>query len=169
MDFKRSDEFVAVLGEASQGVRRRVRQALGSGVCTVQRPFVTVATSAESPKPQLITSGDQRIGCLVEGHCFDIPEVRTPLDFWKYVRDCERGSFNLVFWNEHRQEAVIRTDPLGYRSLYYWTAPTANVLVVASSLHLMRRVVSGLRPDRTAFRDNFFFRRFSVTGPYCGT
>lgn len=149
--FRHADELVGAFGTTPGDARHRLGQAIPLGHYAVRTSFATIRLSQNAPRPHVFLGEDRFDGCAIEGHC---PAARvgwTPGNAWANVADCECGSFNAMFWDSRRNQVKIRTDASGYRTLYYWVAPSEMFLLVASSLDLMRRMVGGLRPDRAAF------------------
>lgn len=150
--FAHADAFVGVLGSVPASLTRRVRRALPDGVCAARSPIATIVTSANGPGCHVALSAADRTGCLIEGHLFEARGVESPLALWNIARTAECGSFTAVFWNEETGEVRVRTDALGYRGLYYYRLPAGSgAVVVASSLEVIRALVSDLKPDPRAF------------------
>ena len=149
--FRHADEMVGLFGKAPTAIQRRVRQAITPGHAAVRTQFATLLLSDNSPKAHVTLSDDGVEGCIIEGHHFSTSAASSPSSAWTRAAERDSGSFNVIFWDGHQHYVRIRTDKLGYRTLYYWVDPTEAFLIVASNLFLMRATIGRLRPDASAF------------------
>jgi hypothetical protein len=149
--FRHADEMVGVFGNAPIAVRQRVRQAIPQGRLAARSLFATLVLSDNAPTGRVHLSNDGLQGCVIEGHCCWPSAESSPSAAWTQATEHESGSFNVFFWDGRHHRVKIRTDRLGYRTLYYWIDPGEAFVVVASALFLMRTTVGALRPDAGAF------------------
>lgn len=148
-----SDEFIAVISlTGALADSAALTRTLREWTCLASTSFLAAAISSKPAKRETVAvSADRRIWCVVDGHIFDPVDQLSPEEVWDRAGVTEGGSFNLVFWNENTRQAAVRSDPLGFRTLYYWVAAKQDTLVLTSSLRLMRKVVPTLRPDAAGF------------------
>ncbi len=148
-----SDEFIAVI--SMTGVlpdTAALDRVLRDWTRLADTCFVTAAVSSKPAARNLVAvSADRRVWCVIDGHVFDPVDQLSPEEVWDRAGVTDGGSFNLVFWNETTRQAAVRSDLLGFRTLYYWFSAQQDSLVLTSSLRLMRKVVPTLRPDATGF------------------
>ncbi len=151
----RSDDFVAAIS-LSGSLHRAIRMdaVVPENSWLVHTPFLAAA---------LLTDRDLlhgraatfvgRTWCLIDGHFLDSGQRISLERLWEGSAPPTAGSFNLILWKEDDREARVRSDGLGFRTLYYWVSRHQDTLVLTSSIRLMRRLVPQLQPDPAAFTE----------------